>query len=125
MKKIVLFVLVLLLATDLESATLFGKDPSGGIEKGLFDKSIGKNEEVIVKKPKAGHKAEKKQEAKDKKLKKDYDESIKRSQKRTFDIQTPDVKARMKQNQKDSAARDKAKKKKMKTGTKKAGIKYR
>jgi long-subunit fatty acid transport protein len=80
--------------------------------------------EAKVKEPRSVLKAKKQQEANDKKLKKDYEKSIRQSQKRTIDIQTPEVQARMKQNKKDSAVRDKAKKKKVKTGTKKAAKKY-
>ena len=57
-------------------------------------------------------------------LKKDYDKSIKQSQKRTVDIQTPEVQARMKQNKKDYTRRDRHKKKKIKAASKEAGGKY-
>ena len=54
-------------------------------------------------------------------LKKNYDKSVKKSQKRTYEIQTPEVQARMKQNKKDYAARDKEKKKKVRASTKRQG----
>ncbi|TAL79505.1 MAG: hypothetical protein EPN88_01685 [Bacteroidetes bacterium] len=72
----------------------------------------------------ASRKAERKQEAHDKQLKSNYVKSVKQSQKKTIDIQTPEVQARMKQNQKDAAIRDRAKKNKVKTSTRKAGKKY-
>jgi hypothetical protein len=50
---------------------------------------------------------------------------VKQSQKRTIDIQTPEVQDRMKQNKKDTAARDKEKKKKVRSGSMKAGKKYK
>jgi len=50
---------------------------------------------------------------------------VKQSQKRTVAIQTPEVQDRMKQNKKDSAIRDKEKKKKVKAGSKRAGKKYK
>jgi hypothetical protein len=50
---------------------------------------------------------------------------VKKSQKRTLDIQTPEVKERMKQNQKDSEAKYKSKKKNSSSSTKKAGRKYK
>jgi hypothetical protein len=49
---------------------------------------------------------------------------VKRSQKRTIDIQTPEVQARMKQEKK-NIMRDRNKKKKTKTGTKGAEKKYK
>ena len=69
--------------------------------------------------------AKKKQEANDRRLKKDYDKSVKQSQKRTIDIQTPEVQARMKQNKKEDVTRYKDKKKKVKEGSKRAGKKYK
>ena len=69
--------------------------------------------------------AKKKQEVNDRKLKRDYDKSIRRSQKRTIDIQTPEVQKRMKQNKKDYTSRDKEKRKNVKTSTRRAGKKYK
>jgi hypothetical protein len=104
---------------------LFHKNATRRAERGLFGKSRSKKKVVKVKESRTVNKAKKKQEANDQKLKKDYTESVKHSQKRTIDIQTPEVQARMKQNKKDSAIRDKVKKKKAKRSTKKAGKKYR
>ena len=99
MKKIFLFLIAITIAISSVNGQIFNKN--------------------------SPRKAEKKQQAKEKKLKKDYAESVSRSQKRTFDIQTPDVQKRMKQNQKESADREKVKKKKAKNSTKKARKKYR
>jgi hypothetical protein len=92
-------------------------------EKGLFGKRsyTGK---VKVKEPRSVHKAKREQEKKEKRLKKEYAQSVERSRQRSYDIQSPEVQARMKQNQKDTAFRNKEKKKKVKAGTKKAGKKY-
>lgn len=125
MRKFILFMFILSLAVCSCNAHLFHKNASRRAERGLFGKSRGRQKEVKVKESRTVNKAKKKQEAKDQKLKKDYKQSVKQSQKRTIDIQTPEVQARMKQNQKDSAIRDKVKKKKTKTSTKKAGKKYK
>lgn len=122
MRKILLFIFVFLLSVDSSNAQPFQKNNSRNVEKGLFGKSPGKRKKV--KEPRSVIKAKKKQEANDKRLKKEYSKSVKRSQKRTVDIQTAEVQARMRQDQKDIAARDKAKKQKQKSGTKKAGNKY-
>ena len=50
---------------------------------------------------------------------------VKKSQKRTIDIQTPEVRARMKQNKKETAARERVKKRKNNKSTRKAGKKYK
>jgi len=93
-------------------------------EKALFGKTVGKSGKAKVKEPRSVHKAKRKQEKNEKRLKKEYAASVERSKKRTYDIQSPEVQARMKQNQKDTALRDKEKKKNVKANTKKAGKKY-
>jgi len=78
-----------------------------------------------VKEPKAVVRAKKEQEKKQKKLKRDYDKSIEAGKKRQVEIQSPDVQARMKQNKKDDALRDKNRKKSVKSGTRDARKKYK
>ena len=121
MGKFFLIVFALSLGIGSCNAQVFHKDP----EKKLFGKSLGKKKEAKVKERGVVLKAKKKQDAKEKKRKKDYAHSVKRSQKRTRDIQTPEVQVRMKQNQKDTKMHDKTKKKEIKTTTKKAGKKYK
>jgi hypothetical protein len=124
MKKILLFIFIFSLAAGSSNAQLIKKHDTRKGEKGLFVKIFGNRRATKVKEPRAVLKAKKKQEANDKKLKRDYVKSTKASQKRTYDIQTPEVQARMKQNQKESASKEKVKKKKVKQSTKKAGKKY-
>ena len=125
MKKIFLFIFIFSLAIGSCNAQLIKKHDSRKGEKGLFVKVFGNRRSAKVKEPRAVLKAKRKQEANDKKLKKDYVESTKASQQRTIDIQTPDVQARMKQNKKELSAREKTKKKKVKQNTKKAVKKYK
>lgn len=115
------FLLLLLFSTFLmgeSNAQLFHKNP----EKQLFGKS---RKEVRIKEPSKAHKAKKAQETKDRKMKKNYDKSIKQSQQRTIDIQSPEVKTRMKNNNKEIVSRDKSHKRKNKSRTKEAGRKYK
>jgi hypothetical protein len=102
------------------NAQIFHKNPG----KQLFGKTHVKSKEAKVREPRKVLKAKKKQEANDRRLKKAYDKSVKRSQKRTVEIQTPEVQARMKQNKKEFAVRDKDKKKKVKERSKRAAKKY-
>jgi hypothetical protein len=120
MKKIFLFFFVLSLAVGSGNAQIFHKNP----EKQLFGKTHVKKKEVKVREPRKVLKAKKKQEANERKLNKAYDRSVKRSQKRTVEIQTPEVQSRMKQNKKEYVMRDKDKKKKVKEGSKRAAKKY-
>ncbi len=94
-------------------------------EREVFGKSLNNKKEVKIREPRSVTKAKRKQEANDKKLKKEYAAFVRKSRKHNIEIQTPEVQARMKENRKDADSRYKAKKKKTSESTKKAGIKYR
>jgi len=120
-KKLLLFFLILTFTLGTGNAQIFHKNP----EKQLFGKSGSSRKGIKVKEPRSVLRAKKKQEANKRRLDKEYEKSVKQSQKRTVEIQTPEVQERMKQNKKDSALRDKEKKKKVKSGSKRAGKKYK
>ncbi len=69
-------------------------------------------------------KAKKQQEAKKKKQDKEWDEYVKENRKHALEIQTPEVRERMKTNRKDSDIKYKAKRKKISEGSRRAGRKY-
>jgi hypothetical protein len=124
MRRIIFLVFILSLCIGSANAQILRKNAGRKAESGLFGKTVGNKKEAKVKEPRSVLKAKKKQEAKERKVKKDYAKAVKRSQKRTIEIQTPEVQARMKQNQKDAILRDKIKKKTIRTSSKKAGRKY-
>lgn len=70
-------------------------------------------------------KAQKKADTKEKKKKQAIKDGSKATQKRTYEIQSSDVQARMKQNNKDIAVRDKAKRKNNKMRTRRGAKKYK
>ena len=70
-------------------------------------------------------KAKKIQEARERRNKKNYAKSIENSRKRSIEMQSPDVQARMKQNDTNIALRDKEKAKRSKAASKKTGKKYK
>lgn len=78
-----------------------------------------------IKKPVSAEKAKKQAEERDKKRKKEGEKYIKENRERSLEIQTPEVRERMKQNVKDANANYKAKKKSNASRTKKAGRRYR
>ncbi|MGC1390591.1 MAG: hypothetical protein WA816_06110 [Bacteroidales bacterium] len=121
LRKYFLFLFLFSLSAGSCNAQIFHKNP----EKQLFGKTLGKRKEVKVKEPRPVHRAKRKQEANDRKLKKDYEKTVRQSQKRAIEIQTPEVQTRMKQNKKDYTKRDKEKRKKVKASTKRAGKKYK
>jgi hypothetical protein len=118
--KFLLLIFILSLATASSNAQIFHRDP----EKRLFGKTHMNRKEAKVKEPRTVLRAKRKQEANDRRLQKQYDKSIKKSQKRTIDIQTPEVQVRMKNNKKEITARDKKYKKKIRGGSKGAEKKY-
>ena len=107
-RKFFFFIFVISLSIGACNAQIFQRI----LRNKLFGKTHLNRKEAKVKEPRSVMRAKKKQEANDRKLKKDYEKSIRRSQKRTIDIQTPEVQARMKQNKKDTDTRDKEKRKK-------------
>ena len=117
-KKILFLLLVVFIATGSVHAQIFHKNP----EKQLFGKSHRKAPKI--REPRTVLKAKKKQEVNARKLDKQYVKFVKQSQKRSIDIQTPEVQSRMKQNKKEYASRDKHHKKKVRSSTKRAGKKY-
>ena len=121
LRKLFLFIFILILAIGSCNAQIFHRNP----EKQLFGKTPGIKKEPKVKESRTVLRAKKKQEVNDRKLKRDYDKSIRRSQKRTIDIQTPEVQKRMKQNKKDYTTRDKEKRKNVKATSRRAGKKYK
>jgi hypothetical protein len=110
------------MAVSVCNAQLFGKPRNP--EKKLFGKSITKKQAKVKEAPSVV-KAKKVQQKKKDKIKKDYNNYVETSKKRAYKIQTPEVQARMKQNQKDLTAREKTKKKKNTSVTKKAGKRYK
>jgi len=125
LKKIFIPVLIISLAMPVCQAQSFDRPSAPRQQKGSSHKGPLKHKTVKVKGPKAAEKSKKDQEAKQSKIKKDYGKYVKENQKRSIEIQTPEVKARMKQNIKDADTNYKTKHKNSATRTRSAGKKYR
>ena len=125
MKRFFLVLFILSVAVTSVNSQILQKDMSRKADNGLAPRSASKKKRPGVNAPGNVPLSKKKQEANDRKLKKDYEKSIKLSQKRTVDIQTPEVQARMKQDKKETATRERVKKKKTNNRTRKAGKKYK
>lgn len=78
-----------------------------------------------VARPKSASRVQKEADKKEKQQEKNYAKFVKENQKRSIEIQTPEVKERMKENVKNANANYKAKKKNNAARSKKAGKKYR
>jgi hypothetical protein len=125
MRRLFLILFILTFALSSGNSQIFHKNASRKVEKNLFGSSLSRKKPVKIKEPRSITRAKKQQEAKKRKLDKDYAKSVKKSQKRAFDIQTPEVQERMKQDKKTIAAREKERKKKTRAGTKNAAKKYK
>lgn len=95
----------------------------GTAEAGHLKKDISSDLSILQ--PRKAKKAQKKQDAKEQKKREAIKDSSREAQKRSYEIQSPEVQARMKQNKKDAAARNKAKKKNNRSKTKKGAKKYK
>ncbi|NLN30490.1 MAG: hypothetical protein GX158_04515 [Bacteroidales bacterium] len=78
-----------------------------------------------IKKPVSSARAIRKQKAEDRKRDREYKAQLNADRKRHFEIQSSEVRERMRQNKKDTETRYRAKKKAVVSKNKKAGRKYR
>jgi cytochrome c biogenesis protein ResB len=117
-KTLVLLLLLLVSVSVCEAQRTVGKP-----DRAAFGKSL-KTKQVKVREPPSIEKAKRKQEAKEKKLKKEYNEYVEQSRKRAVKIQSPEVQDRMIQNRKDADRRYKIKKKKREENFRRAGHKF-
>lgn len=100
----------------------FNRTSGPGAEEKVFREPLGRKIGLLFQN-RVVHKAVRKQMAKDRKLNREWKKSIKSSQKRTFDIQTPDVQKRMTEDKVKRDLRDKERIKKRKERFKKPQIK--
>ncbi|HZL76329.1 MAG TPA: hypothetical protein VFB97_01385 [Bacteroidales bacterium] len=124
-RRLIISLLILALAVPMCQAQSFDRPSAPSQQKSSSHKGPLKHKTVKIKGPKAVEKSKKDQEAKQGKLKKDYGKYVKENQKRSIEIQSPEVKARMKQNIKDADASYKTKHKNSASRTRRAGNKYR
>lgn len=121
-RKAILFFLVLFAAISVCDAQQY-KRSIRNPERQLFGKSLN-NKTVKYKEPRAVVKAKKKQASNQKKLKKEYAAYVKMQKRRHFNMQSPEVKSRMIENQKETEQKYREKKKIMKAESRKKTRKY-
>jgi len=123
LRKLIFIIMILSLSVPACVAQRYQRSTRNP-EKGLFGKSLN-NKTVKYREAPSIVRAKKKQEANQKKLKKEYNDYIKETRKRAVEIQSPEVKKRMLENRKESELNYKAKKKKTDKTSRKRGNKYR
>jgi hypothetical protein len=105
--------------------TIFDRWQARRIEKKMSGSRRKVEKEKKIREPRSVTRAKKEQAKREEKLRNDYKKTIGESRNRHFDIQTTDVQERMKQNEKEIIAREKAKRKAMRKATRKARKKYK
>jgi hypothetical protein len=125
LRHLCVFVLMLILANSVCNAQARANRGNKPVHKGLFGLFSGKKSGGKIKAPKNARQMQKEQAKKEQKVEADYAKFVKESKKRAFKIQTPEVQNRMKQNQKDITEREKARKKRISSTTRKARKKYK
>jgi hypothetical protein len=124
LKRLIIPVLILALAMPVCHAQSFDRSSAPKQQKSS-NKGPLKHKTIKIKGPRSVEKSKKNQVEKQSKLKKDYSKYVKENQKRSIEIQSPEVKTRMKQNIKESDANYKAKHKNSAARTRRTGKKYR
>jgi hypothetical protein len=124
-KRLIISLLVLALAIPVCQAQSFSRPSAPRQLKSSSKGPLKHKKTAKVKGPRAVEKSKKAQEAKQGKLKKDYGKYVKENQKRSIEIQSPEVKERMKQNIKNADASYKTKHKNSANRTRRAGKKYK
>lgn len=120
-KLLLIIILAALLASSCSSG-LFSRSAFRKPEKQMAG---SKRTAPRVREPRQVRSAKKKQEKNQDRIKKDYQQFVKASRKRSFEIQSPDVKERMKRNDANIAARDKNKARKTRSASKTRAKKFR
>jgi hypothetical protein len=123
--KFIVFAIILSFFVTVCEAQSYNKPPMVKPGSGLPSKSSAKKKTINIKGPVSVKNAKKKAVIKDEERKKEGAKYVKENQKRSIKIQTPEVKARMKQNIKDTDSNYKVKHKNSAHRTRKAGKKYR
>jgi hypothetical protein len=124
-KHLLIFIIIISAAFSNVDGQTKGKTEAR-YEKSLHGKPKKvKTKDKKVKESRKVTQAKNAQKKKEDKLKKDYNNYVADSKKRAYQIQSPEVKSRMNQNQKDIKEREKAKKKKQSVATKPGAVKYK
>jgi hypothetical protein len=124
LKKIMIFSLTISFSLIVGEARSFER-PSVPKQQKSISRKPGKQKKVKVIGPKSAHKVQKEQDAKEREKKKDSRKAVKEFQNHALEIQSPEVRERIKQNRKNSDANYKTKKKNNASRTKNAGKRYR
>jgi len=123
--RIVIFIVILSSMVTLCEAQSFKRPAAPRQGKNVMKRSPAKKRQVKIKEPRVAVKARKKKEADERKRTRDYKKYVKANRQRSLEIQTPEVRARMKQNMKNARDNYKLKKKNIIANSRKSGRKYR
>ena len=123
-RHLFLIFLISSLTYTVTEAQAFTRPRSHRLQKKVRDKPL-RSRTVKIREPRAADKAKKNAGASERKNKRENEKFVKANRERSFEIQTPEVRERMKQNVKKANERYKAKRKKTASRSRKAAKKYR
>lgn len=126
--RLLIILLVLLVAGEnftVAQNSIFDKWKANRVEKKMSGGKRRAPKEKKIKEPKSVVKAKKEQQKREDQRKEAYKNAVRDNKKRHFDIQTMDVKERMKQNEKDIKEREKARRKAIRKAGREARKKYK
>ena len=123
--RIIITIIIFSFMGTLCEAQSFKRPPAPKQGRNVLKRSPAKKRQVRIKEPRVVVKARKKQEADEKKRQRDYNKYLKANRQRSLEIQTPEVRERMKRNIKNANANYKLKKKNIIANNRKSGRKYR
>ena len=126
--RLLIIILITLVATEASTeaqSSIFDNWKSRRIERKMSGNKRKAPKEKKIKEPRSVIKAKKKQEKRQDELKKAYEKSLGDNKERHFNIQTEEVKERMKQNERDIKSREKERRKAIRKAGRKARKKYK
>ena len=116
-----IFTLIILIAGESNCTAQTSKRKINRIEKSIAGSKRRVPRDKKTREPRSVSKAKRQQEARAARLERDYTKAVKANRKRHLDIQTEDVQARMKQNEKDIRLREREKRKREREAARKSG----
>ncbi len=124
---LLLFFVLFLAGGSVASAqsSIFQRWKTRRVEKKMAGPDRKVKDRQKVKEPRTVTRAKKEQEKRQAELKSDYRKAVKANRQRNFDIQSDNVKERMKQNEKEIKKREKERKKAVRIAGRKARKKYK
>ncbi|MEA1886807.1 MAG: hypothetical protein U9N72_06335 [Bacteroidota bacterium] len=126
-RLLIILIVILIGGENITTAqtSIFDRWKARRIERKMNGEKRKVSQEKKIREPRSVIKAKREQEKREAELRKAYEKSLKENKERHFNIQSEEVRERMKQNEKEIKAREKARRKAIRKAGRKARKKYR